>query len=51
LDSTLFAPEAALSEIVGFCGSYVAVGVGLGLAFWVLGYVVYFLIDTLKGGV
>lgn len=51
MDSLLFPTGAALSELVSLCGSYVGVGVGVGLSFYMIGYVVWFVIDLLRGGV
>lgn len=51
LESTLFLADETLTALVGNCGAYVGVGVGLALAFYMLGYVVYFIIDFVRGGI
>lgn len=49
METLLFAPDAALTQLVAYCGSYVGVGLGLSLAVWMIGYVVWFIIDFARG--
>lgn len=46
---TLFPAETALSDLVALSGTYVGVGVGVALSFYMLGHVVYFIIDAVRG--
>lgn len=48
MDNALFPSSDVLDSLVGFCGQYVAVGVGLAFVGWVLGYVIYFIVDALR---
>ena len=45
----LFLEGDALDALVTSCGSYVAVGVGVALVLYMLGYVVWFVIDIVRG--
>lgn len=44
----IFLPSDVLSSLVHFVGEYVAAGVGIAFIGWVLGYVIYFIIDVLR---
>lgn len=48
MTDALFPSNEVLSVIVAFVGQYVGVGVGIAFIGWVLGYVVYFIIDALR---
>lgn len=49
MDETLFLSGDTLTALVSNCGAYVGVGLGLALALYMLGYVVYFIIDLVRG--
>lgn len=51
MDSMLFLEGDALSEVVTCCGQYAAAGLGFALVCWLLGYVVWWVIDLCRGGV
>lgn len=48
MSDAIFPPADVLSSIVEYVGSFVAAGVGIAFIGWVLGYVIYFIIDTLR---
>lgn len=48
MDDALFPAAEVLSMLVDFCGGYVGVGVALAFIGWVLGYVIFFVIDALR---
>lgn len=49
MSDALFLSSDELSALVGFIGEFVGFGVALGCIFWMLGYVVWFVVDALKG--
>lgn len=51
MDSALFLSGESLSALVGYVGQYAGAGVGIGVISWLLGYVIWFVIDLLRGGV
>lgn len=51
MDSMLFPGADALSELVSLSGAFAGYGLGLALAFWMLGYAFWFVIDLMRGGV
>lgn len=46
----LFLEGETLTELVGYVGQYVAAGVGVGLIFFMMGYVIYVVLDWMRGG-
>ena len=51
MNDSLFMLGAELDALVGFVGQYVAFGIGFAAVCWLMGYVVWFVIDLFKGGV
>ena len=51
MDDAFFLVDSDFSALLSFVGEYVAFGVGLGICFWMLGYIVWFVIDAMKGGI
>lgn len=51
MDAQLLMDSSALSELVSYAGQYAGFGVGLAVCFWLMGYVVWFVIDLLRGGI
>lgn len=51
LDTQLFLQGDELDTLVGYVGAYAGAGIGIALAFFMLGYVVWFIIDVLRGGI
>lgn len=48
MDDALFVANDVMTVLVDFIGQYTAAGVGIAFIGWVLGYVIYFVIDALK---
>lgn len=51
MDAGYFLEGDAIDALVGFCGEYAAAGLGISLAVYMLGYVVWFIIDVMRGGI
>lgn len=51
MDDAYFLVESDLAALISYVAEYGAYGVGLGVVFWIAGYIVWFVIDALKGGV
>ena len=49
MDTTIFLDGDALTAVVDNIGAYVGVGVGVSLMFFMLGYVVYAIVDWMRG--
>lgn len=50
MDDAFFLVESDLSALISYVAEYAAFGVGLGVVFWLSGYIVWFVVDALKGG-
>lgn len=50
MSDDLFLSASELSALVGYIGEFVGFGVALGAIFWVLGYVMWWVIDSMRGG-
>lgn len=51
MDSLLFLGGDELQALVSYVGAYAGAGVGVSLAFYMLGHVVWFIIDVVRGGI
>ena len=51
MSDALFVDESSFGVLMDFVGSFVFLGVGLALCFWVVGFVFAFVRDFLRGGV
>lgn len=51
MDTSLFLAGDELTELVGNVGAYAAAGIGFAVAVYIVGYVVWFVIDMMRGGV
>lgn len=51
MDDLLFLASSDFGFLVEWIGAFVSLGVGLSVVFWIMGYVVWAVIDLVKGGV
>ena len=45
----LFLDASSLQAVIEWVGQYAAFGIGFGAVCWLLGYVVWFVIDVVRG--
>lgn len=50
MDDSLFLGSDALGVLVGWVADFLVVGSLVALMFWAVGYVVFFVIEVLRGG-
>ena len=51
MNDELFVDASSFAVLLEFVGSYVFLGVGLAICFWVVGFTFSFVRDFLRGGV
>lgn len=51
MSDLLFLGSEDLAGIVAQIGAFVGFGIGLAMVVWLFGYVIYWIIDVLRGGI